>query len=174
MNGCERLADAQRRVFLTRAGVAVVGGASVTTQPARSAPAPGLARVTYPSSRLGNLKDLRVNEPKAVTYPDAESPGVLVKLGVGVEGGVGPEGDVVAFSTQCPHKGFPLFYRPDDRTLSCPGHYSRYDCERGGMLVWGHATQNLPQFKLRVTAEGDIVAEGVDELIYGRTSNILT
>ena len=84
------------------------------------------------------------------------------------------DGDVVAFSTQCPHKGHRLFYRADDRTLSCPGHYGRYDCERGGLLVWGHATQNLPQFTLRITPDGDILAEGVDELIYGRTSNILT
>ena len=39
--------------------------------------------------------------------------------------------------------------------------------------MWGHATQNLPQFTLRVTPDGDILAEGVDELIYGRISNVL-
>ncbi len=172
MNGCDTLADARRRMFLTRAAATAVGGAVMTAVPPRMA-APALARVTYPSLHLGTLAALRFNEPKAVTYPDADSPGVLIKLGAAVEGGVGPDGDIVAFSTQCPHKGFQLFYRPDDRTLSCPGHYSRYDCERGGLLVWGHATQNLPQFKLRVTPEGDIVAEGVDELIYGRTSNVL-
>ena len=131
-----------------------------------------LARVTYPSIRLGSIAELQANMPKPITYPDNNSPGLLIKMGAPVEGGAGPDGDIVAFSTQCPHKGFPLFYRPDDRTLSCPGHYSRYDCERGGMLVWGHATQNLPQFKLRIT-DGIIFAEGVDELIYGRTSNIL-
>ena len=159
-------------MFLTRAAATAVRGAVMTAVPPGMA-APALARVTYPSLHLDTLAALRVNEPKAVTYPDADSPGVLIKLGAAVEGGVGPDGDIVAFSTQCPHKGFQLFYRPDDRTLSCPGHYSRYDCERGGLLVWGHATQNLPQFKLRVTPEGDIVAEGVDELIYGRTSNVL-
>lgn len=172
MNGCDTLADARRRMFLTRTAATAVGSAVMTTVPPGTA-APALARVTYPSLHLGILAELRVNEPKAIAYPDADSPGVLIKLGSAVEGGVGPEGDVVAFSTQCPHKGFRLFYRPDDRTLSCPGHYSRYDCERGGLLVWGHATQNLPQFKLRVTPEGDILAEGVDELIYGRTSNVL-
>ena len=135
--------------------------------------APALARVTYPSIRLGNLAELQVNQPMDIVYPDDDSPGVLMRLGSAVEGGVGPDSDIVAFSTQCPHKGHRLFYRPDDRTLSCPGHYGRYDCERGGLLVWGHATQNLPQFKLRITAEGDILAEGVDELIYGRTSNVL-
>lgn len=160
-------------MFLTRSAAAAVGGAVVTAVPPGVAAAPALARVTYPSVRLGAVAELRANEPKAVAYPDADSPGVLIKLGTAVAGGAGPEGDIVAFSTQCPHKGFPLFYRADDRTLSCPGHYSRYDCERGGLLVWGHATQNLPQFTLRVTPDGDILAEGVDELIYGRTSNVL-
>lgn len=174
MNDRDHPADAQRRMFLTRtAAAAAVSGTVMTAVPPDAVAAPALARVTYPSVRLGTLAELRVNEAKVVAYPDPDSPGVLIKLGVAVDGGVGPESDVVAFSTQCPHKGFPLFYRADDRTLSCPGHYSRYDCERGGLLVWGHATQNLPQFTLRVTVQGDILAEGVDELIYGRTSNIL-
>jgi len=129
--------------------------------------------VAYPVLCLGNVTEMRVNEPVPVSYPDSQSPGVLIKLGSAVENGVGPDGDVVAYSTQCPHRGNRLFYRADDKTLSCPGHYSRYDCERGGLLVWGHATQNLPQFKLRVAANGDIFAEGVDELIYGRTCNVL-
>ena len=31
----------------------------------------------------------------------------------------------------------------------------------------------LPQFALRVDDKGDIYAEGVDELLYGRLSNVL-
>jgi len=122
---------------------------------------------------LANLKDLKPNHPIAVSYPDADSPGVVIKLGVRVEGGAGPDGDIVAFSTLCPHKGFPMFYRADDKTLNCPGHYSRFDCEKGGLQVWGHATQNLAQFRLRVDQAGDVHAEGVDELIYGRLSNVI-
>jgi len=38
---------------------------------------------------------------------------------------------------------------------------------------WGHATQNLPQYVLRVDEKGDIYADGVDELLYGRLSNVL-
>jgi Rieske Fe-S protein len=53
------------------------------------------------------------------------------------------------FSTTCPHKGFPLAYNKTDRTLNCPGHYSRFDVEAGGQQTWGHATQNLPQYALR-------------------------
>jgi arsenite oxidase small subunit len=74
----------------------------------------------------------------------------------------------------CPHKGFPLAYVAADKSLNCPGHYSRFDCEKGGMQIWGQATQNLPQFRLRVDDKGDIHAEAVDELIYGRLSNVLS
>jgi hypothetical protein len=54
-----------------------------------------------------------------------------------------------------------------------PGHYSRFDVEAGGQQTWGHATQNLPQYGLRIDGNGDIYAEGVDELLYGRLSNVL-
>jgi arsenite oxidase small subunit len=74
----------------------------------------------------------------------------------------GPERDIVGFATTCPHKDFPLSYNKSDRTLNCPSHYSRFDCEAGGQQIWGQATQNLPQYVLRV-----------DELLYGRLSNVL-
>ena len=98
--------------------------------------------------------DLKVNEPIDIAYPDADSPGVLLKLGTAVPGGVGPDGDIVAYSVLCPHKGWLLSYNAGDKTLNCPGHFSRFDCEAGGQQTWGHATQNLPQFKLRVTDAG--------------------
>ena len=66
-----------------------------------------------------------------------------------------------------------MMYHPEDRTLNCPGHYSRFDVEAGGQQVWGQATQNLAQFALRVDDNGDIYGEGVDELLYGRVSNVL-
>lgn len=108
-----------------------------------------------------------------VSYPDGDAPGVLLKLGQRVEGGSGPDGDIVGFSTICPHKGFPMTYNSADKTLNCPGHYSRFDVEKGGQQVWGQATQNLPQYALRVDDKGDIYADGLDELLYGRLNNVL-
>ncbi len=170
---CNRLVDAGRRQFLRGSGVAAVGAAAAATVGAQASAATPLARVSFPESRLANLADLAVNQPMDIAYPDADSPGVLLKLGQPVQGGVGPEGDVVAFSVLCPHKGWMLSYSGADKTLNCPGHHSRFDCEAGGQQVWGHATQNLPQFLLRVDDKGDIHANGVDELIYGRLSNVL-
>ncbi|MEL6960614.1 MAG: arsenate reductase (azurin) small subunit [Pseudomonadota bacterium] len=167
---CERLVDVGRRRFL-KGGMAGMAGAAVL--PDRAARAQNLARVSYPSERLANVSDLTVNKPLDIAYPDPDSPGVLIKLGVPVESGVGPDRDLVAYSTLCPHKGWLLSYNADDKTLNCPGHFSRFDCEVGGQQTWGHATQNLPQFQLHVDENGDVFANGVDELIYGRLSNVL-
>jgi arsenite oxidase small subunit len=171
---CDRLVDVGRRQFLRGSAIASVGAAaSVMTGGNQARAQSTLARVEYPSNRLANVADLTENEPFDISYPDDDSPGVLLKLGQRVEGGAGPDGDIVAFSVVCPHKGFFMSYNAEDRTLNCPGHYSRFDVEKGGQQIWGQATQNLPQFALRVDDSGDIFGEGVDELLYGRVSNVL-
>jgi arsenite oxidase small subunit len=167
------MVDAGRRKFLTGAGITAAGAAASTVMIPQATAVPAPARVDYPSNRLANLRDLKPNEPMNVAYPDRDAPGVLLKLGKRVPTGVGPDGDVVGFTTICPHKGFPLSYSKSDHTLNCPGHYSRFDCDAGGQQIWGQATQNLPQYILRVDANGDIYAEGLDELLYGRVSNVL-
>jgi arsenite oxidase small subunit len=173
MKGCDKLVDAGRRHFLRGGALATAGVAATTLFQAEAAAVPMPARVDYPSKLLANVSQLKPNAPMEISYPDKDSPGVLIKLGTRVPDGAGPDGDIVAFSTLCPHKGFPLNYAAADKTLNCPGHYSRFDCERGGLQIIGQATQNLPQFTLRVADNGDIFAEGVDELIYGRLSNVL-
>jgi arsenite oxidase small subunit len=173
MGRCDKLVDVGRRGFFAKTA-AVAAGAAATTAMRQARAAPSLALVTYPSTKLANVSELKVNEPKNITCPDDASPGVLIKLGSRVESGAGPDGDIVAFSILCPHKGFPLAYQAADKTFSCPGHYSRFDAEKGGLQIFGHATQNLPQFRLVVDQNGDIYAVAVDELIYGRLSNVLT
>ena len=173
MRRCDKMVEVGRRQFL-RGGVVAAAAIPVVgfgASPAKAASNGAL--LDYPTSRLANIKDLQVNEPMDVAYPDADAPGVLIKLGKAVENGAGPDGDVVGFTTVCPHKGFPLSYNSQSRTMNCPGHYSVFDCEAGGQQTWGQATQNLPQYMLRVDDKGDIYAEGVDELLYGRLSNVL-
>ena len=172
MNRCRAKAEIGRRQFLKGGAFAAAGVAAAATLPTQ-ARAQAAARVEYPSNRLANVADLTVNEPLDVAYPDENAPGVLLKLGAPVRGGAGPDGDIVGFTTICPHKGFPLIYSAGDRVYNCPGHYSRFDVEKGGQQVWGQATQNLPQYTLRVDDSGDIFAEGLDELLYGRLSNVL-
>ncbi|HHI82494.1 MAG TPA: arsenate reductase (azurin) small subunit [Rhizobiales bacterium] len=170
---CKKMVDVGRRQFLRGGAVAAAGVAVTAISQAPAKAAPANAQVDYPSNRLANVADLAVNKPVDIEYPDADSPGVLIKLGKAVEGGVGPDGDIVAFSTLCPHKGYGMSYNDGDRTLNCPGHFSRFDVEAGGQQTWGHATQNVPQFTLRVDGKGDIYAEGASDLIFGRPSNTL-
>ena len=88
-----------------------------------------------------------------------------------MQGGVGPDGDVVGFTTLCPHKGFPLQLRRRGPHLELPRPLlALRPARRAASQIWGHATQNLPQYALRVDDKGDIYAEGVDELLYGRLS----
>ena len=70
----------------------------------RIADTPAAARVEYPSNRFGNVAELVLNELLDVTHRDEDAPGVLLKLGEAVLGGVGPNGDIVGFSTICPLK----------------------------------------------------------------------
>jgi arsenite oxidase small subunit len=173
MKRCDKLVEVGRRQFL-RGGLVAAATLPVAGMiPKEARAASNGALLDYPSTKLANVKDLKLNEPKEVSYPDADAPGVLLKLGKAMEGGAGPDGDIVGFSTICPHKGFALTYNAERRTMNCPGHYSVFDCEAGGQQTWGQATQNLPQYMLRVDDKGDIYAEGVDELLYGRLSNVL-
>lgn len=174
MSRCNKMVDLGRRHFLRGGAIAAAGAATAAVLPADQArAASGSALLDYPASRLGNVAELKVNEPVDITYPDADSPGILLKIGQQVEGGVGPDGDIVAYSVLCPHKGWLLSYRAEDKSLNCPGHFSRFDCEAGGQQIWGHATQNVPQFTLNVDDKGDIYAEGASDLIFGRPSNVL-
>jgi arsenite oxidase small subunit len=173
MKRCDKMVEVGRRQFLRGGIVAAASIPVVGLGAGQAKAATNGALLDYPSSKLANIKDLKVNEPKDVAYPDADAPGVLIKLGKAVEGGAGPDGDIVGFTTVCPHKGFPLSYNAESKTMNCPGHYSVFDCEAGGQQTWGQATQNLPQYMLRIDDKGDIYAEGVDELLYGRLSNVL-
>src|SRR6476646_10315587 len=105
MKRCDKMVEVGRRQFL-RGGFAAAAAlpmASMAIKEARAAT--NGAILDYPSVKLGNTKDLKVNEPLAVSYPDGDAPGVILKLGKAVEGGVGPDGDIVGFTTICPHKG---------------------------------------------------------------------
>ena len=174
MTRCPKLVDLGRRRFLSTGAAATVGAAASACSP--TAPSPNRRTgsvLAYPSNWLANIRNLTVDVPLEVSYPDETAPGVLLRFSRRVEGGVGPEGDIVGFTTVCPHQGYSLEFDSTDRTLNCPGHYSRFDLEAGGQQIWGQASQNLPQYLLRMDAQGDIFAEGIDELLYGRLSNIL-
>jgi arsenite oxidase small subunit len=102
------------------------------------------------------------------------SANMLVKLGRPAGGGVGPDQDIVAFSTLCTHMGGPLGgqYRAPHKVVGpCPLHLTSFDLTRHGMVVAGQATESLPQIVLETRGD-EIWATGVMGLIFGYHANL--
>ena len=164
-----------RREFLKVTGGVAAGAAAMPTN-AEAAPVadPGSTVLPYKAKPVGKAGGLAVNQPVSFTFPDASSPCALVKIGNPVPGGVGPNQDIVAYSTLCTHMGCPVAYDPAQKTFKCPCHFSMFDAEKAGQMICGQATENLPRVVLRYSAKDDAVtAVAIDGLLYGRQSNIL-
>ena len=165
-----------RRVFLKLSGSAAAAAAATVgvAAPATAAQTEaGRTSLPYPRKKIGSVAGLKVNTPVAFSFPDESSPCTVVKLGRAVAGGVGPDKDVVAYSTLCTHMGCPVAYDSSTRTFRCGCHYSVFDAEMSGQMVCGQATENLPQVTLEVDGQGALVATAVNGLIYGRQANVL-
>jgi arsenite oxidase small subunit len=169
-----------RRIFLKSSGgaAAAVGAAGVALVPgaAQAAPTPGLASSTlnYPKRAIGKAGTMPVNQAVAFSYPDTSSPCTAIRMGTPVPGGVGPNKDIVAFSSLCTHMGCPVQYDGGTKTFKCGCHFSIFDPENGGQMVCGQATEDLPCVMLDYDAKTDsITAVGIDGLIYGRQANVL-
>lgn len=163
---------------ITRRQFLFIGAAALTTVSLASV-MPGTlfqAEVaTYEGMKIGTLSSLRVGEPVDFRYPwdHANCASNLIKLGVPAGGGIGPDNDVVAFNTLCPHMGISLLntYKTQHQVMGpCPAHLSTYDLTRHGMIIAGHATQGLPQVLLEQRGD-DIYATGMMALIYGFGDN---
>ena len=108
-----------RRSFLKAGGAAAAVGTAVAHVPAAQAATAeaGRTNLPYQPKSLGPVAKLQANAPVSFTVPDPSSPCVLVKTGSRVEGGVGPDGDIVAFSTMCTHMGCPVAYDGGTKTI---------------------------------------------------------
>lgn len=162
-----------RRAFLLTSGTAV-SVALVKGIPALAGAA--LQKAEYPRKKIGKLSRLKVDVPQYFQYPwkDVFSGCMLVKLGRAAGGGVGSEGDIVAFSTLCTHMGGPLqgTYNGKYKAVGpCPFHLTTFDLVKHGMVAAGQATESLPQVILETHGD-DIYATGMMGLMYGYHSNL--
>lgn len=168
----------RRHFFKVSGGLAASAGLASGVVPATAEAAPsadaGRTHLPYPRKPLGAAAKLKVGQTVAFTYPDASSPCTLLKLGKAAEGGVGPDRDIVAYSTLCTHMGCPVSYEAKSGCFKCPCHFSTFDAEKAGQMVCGQATEDLPRIVLQYDAQsGAVSAVAVDGLIYGRQSNLL-
>ena len=169
-----------RRSFLKGSGIAVaiplVGGAVALAKDNKSGAVNNTGTtLNYPEVAAGNAGQLPVNKAVSFNYPDANSPCAMLRMGKAVAGGVGPDKDIVAYSILCNHMGCALIYEPESRTFKCPCHFSIFDSEKAGQMVTGQATEDLPRILLSYDKKsGDVKAVGVDGLIFGRQTNVVS
>ncbi|MDA4115647.1 MAG: arsenate reductase (azurin) small subunit [Thaumarchaeota archaeon] len=144
----------------------------------------------FPQLMIANVSDLVESQPVSFNYPLEETPNILVKLGVKAAGGVGPDGDIVAYSVICQHLGCVVAYLPTGTGPGCaksykaPGpeaycccHGSIYDLVNGAAVIGGPAPRPVPQVTLSVDDSGNIFAVGMGPpTIFGHdtgSSNVL-
>lgn len=129
----------------------------------------------FPRVLVANISDLSNDTPMSFNYPLEETPNMLVKLGVKAQGGVGPDGDIVAFSQFCQHLGCVYGYVPSGSSPKCSGSYkattpvgyccchgSEFDLVNGAKVLGGPAQRPQPQVILEFdSATGKIYATGM-------------
>ena len=154
-------------VPLTLAANDLADDTTTTTAPPQPDGSFGIVGV-FPRQTVASLNQLTTGAPVAFDYPAAGLSNYVVKLGRPVATGVGPDGDIVAFSRVCTHMGCVIEeYHADHHTLGpCPCHFTTFDFAKNGGVVLGQASQNLPQVVLQQNGDA-IEATGLIRLVYG-------
>lgn len=172
--------DGSRRAFLKAAvvvsAILAVGGVASVAK-AVSNPSSGATTTTsggFPRVKIGSVSGLQVNTPVSFNYPLDNEPNILVKLGQKAEGGVGPDGDIVAFSQVCQHLGCVYGFDAEGSSPACNSsftasgpvgycccHGSVYDFLNAGKVIGGPAPRPVPQVTLEVDSSGNIYATGM-------------
>jgi arsenite oxidase small subunit len=146
-----------------------------TTTASGSSSAPPAATPNFPVVQVANLKDVQEGTPINFNYPLQSQPNFLIKLGVKAEGGVGPDGDIVAFSQICQHLGCVYGFVATDSSPTCNASYkasgpvgyccchgSVYDLGNGAKVIGGPAPRPVPQVILYYDGvTGNIWATGM-------------
>jgi arsenite oxidase small subunit len=129
---------------------------------------------TFPKVLIANVGSLQVNTPVSFNYPLDDEPNLLVKVGQKAVGGVGPDGDIVAFSNICQHLGCIYGFQAPGSTPPCNSsfvakgpmgycccHGSQYDFLNAAAVIGGPAPRPVPAVTLEVDSSGNIYATGM-------------
>jgi len=170
--------DESRREFLKVAAavsaVLALGGIASVMKAVVIPAVPGSTESSFPRVKISTLSELATGSVVTFNYPLDNEPNILVKLGQKASGGVGPDGDIVAFSQVCQHLGCIWGYVPQGKSPSvnpsyiakgpsgyCPCHGSIFDLTLGAKVIGGPAPRPEPQVKLEVDGSGNILAVGM-------------
>ncbi len=175
----KREVDEGRRTFLKTIAVSSMILASVDLLSILRVLGPAKLKIPkWPKLKICNVKDLKPKEPVKFNYPLTITPNLLIKLGKKVPGGVGPDGDIVAYSALCQHLGCIVEFLPEGKCdkypdrdiLYCPCHAGYYDADDKAKVLAGPPPYPLPQVILEVDENGDIYAVKMGPpVVYGVT-----
>jgi arsenite oxidase small subunit len=136
-----------------------------------------LIQPSWPRVKLLNLKTLESLKPVRFNYPLVNTPNFLVKLNVKADNGIGPDGDIVAYSSLCQHLGCYIAFQPSGASPPCDPTYKtstsegyccchggEYDFTQGGKVIGGPPPRPVPHVLLEYDkTTGDIYAVGMSE-----------
>jgi arsenite oxidase small subunit len=148
-------------------GAVAVGGGAAAVIATRG----GGGGDDYPRFAIAKFGDLQPNKPVSFEYPLKGQQSVLIDLDEEVPGGVGDKNSIVAYSVLCQHMGCQVPYKASGRHFQCPCHQTKYDPAREGYVIQGVAQEPLPRIELEIDGD-DVVATGVNGLIYGYRENL--
>jgi len=160
--------------LLAVGGIAAVLKSITNPGPSAAGTAVSSGSRQFPRVKVAQLNDLTIGQPIAFNYPLDNEPNILVKLGTKAEGGVGPNEDIVAFSSICQHLGCIYgfqapgsspacnpSYKADRPVGYCCCHGSVYDFVNNANVISGPSPRPQPQVLLEVDTSGDIFATGM-------------
>ncbi len=117
--------------------------AAITKSITVAAEAPAtVAASGFPKVMVATVGSLQVNTPVTFNYPLDNEPSILVKVGQKAQGGVGPEGDIVAFSNVCQHLGCVYGFQAPGTSPPCDTSLRREDTP--GLLLLPRQPVRLP------------------------------
>jgi arsenite oxidase small subunit len=165
------------KLIMTFSGLLVVGGvaaiAKSITNSAQGTQNP-VGRRSFPRVKVAQLADLSINQPVVFAYPLDNEPNILLKLGKKADGGVGPDGDLVAFSGVCQHLGCIYAFQAPGTSPVCNASYiaagpegyccchgSVFDFLHGAKVLSGPSPRPQPQVLLEVDESGNVYATGM-------------
>lgn len=148
--------------------------AQTTTSPPESPQGQIEELSAYPRIKVTSMADLGTGNVQQFDYPLQGQQNFITKLDTEAWGGVGENSNVVAFNAACTHAGCSVAgnVAPKDHMAGpCPCHFTSFDLTKGGLVVLGQATTDLPQIRLEVE-NGDVYATGMDNLVWGYHNNL--
>mgnify|MGYP002865433678 CR=1 FL=1 len=139
-----------RRIFGNRVLLTSVGlGLAADNLKAEAADqqTPPLA---YPPMKIEGAERVLPGSFLYFSYPTAKDPAVLVR---------GQDGEGLAYSRKCAHRGCSVDYDSRRRCLTCPCHQGAYD-PRTCYVMYGPPPRPLDQVGLQMRACGEVWAVG--------------